>query len=46
MPQNKIIKLLSSSLWGHLSELNTIYKTEDEVINNNLIIYQNDIFNK
>ncbi|CAM9745311.1 unnamed protein product, partial [Ectocarpus fasciculatus] len=31
-PQNKIIKFLASSGWGHLNDLVTEFKTEDEVI--------------
>ena len=31
MPKNGIVKLLSSSAWGHCNELRTIFKTEEEV---------------
>lgn len=32
LPKNSIVKLLSSSAWGHINELRRIYKTEDEVL--------------
>ena len=32
LPKNSIVKLLSSSAWGHINELKKIYKTEDEVL--------------
>jgi len=37
-PKNILIKMLSSSLWGHLSKRNTMYKTEAEIDNDNLVI--------
>lgn len=32
MPKNGLVKLLSSSGWGHMNELQTTFKTEEELI--------------
>jgi len=37
-PKNILTKMLSSSLWGHLSKKNTIHKTEEEADKEKLII--------
>ncbi len=37
-PKNILIKMLSSSLWGHLSKYNAINKTEKQIEDENLIL--------
>jgi hypothetical protein len=35
-PKNKLVKLITSSLWGRLVQHNKIYKTDDEIIDEDL----------
>ena len=41
-PKNMLIKMLSSSLWGHLSKYNVIRKTENEIEKEDLSIGMTD----
>lgn len=40
-PKNKLIKALTSQLWGRLAEHNRLYKTEEEIQNENLDVVLN-----